>query len=142
LATHNKVADFWPILKESIIKWLSSQCEAIYRAIMNFLVFRPFAFIISKKNRLHLFELIKDKATLKVRYRGSHLNKSSFLWQTYPCKPFVQTGPLWESLCMDGVMNQWLTGRSVSAKWMAIGQFMFSESEYRHENCILPTFQP
>jgi hypothetical protein len=29
---------------------------------MNFLDFRPFAFIISKKNRFHLFELIKDEA--------------------------------------------------------------------------------
>jgi hypothetical protein len=35
---------------------------------MNFLVFWPFAFIISKKIRLHLFELIKDEAALKVRY--------------------------------------------------------------------------
>jgi hypothetical protein len=35
---------------------------------MNFLDFRPYAVIISKKNRLLLFELIKDEATLKVRY--------------------------------------------------------------------------
>jgi hypothetical protein len=35
---------------------------------MNFLGFRPNAFIISKKNRLHFFELIKDEAALKVRY--------------------------------------------------------------------------
>jgi hypothetical protein len=35
---------------------------------MNFLVFRPFAFIISKKICLHLFELIKDEVALKVRY--------------------------------------------------------------------------
>jgi hypothetical protein len=35
---------------------------------MNFLIFWPFTFIISKKFRLHLFELIKDEATLKVRY--------------------------------------------------------------------------
>jgi hypothetical protein len=33
---------------------------------MNFLVFRPFAVIISKKIRLHLFELIKDETALKV----------------------------------------------------------------------------
>jgi hypothetical protein len=65
---YNKVTDFWLILKESIIKWLSSQCEAIYKAIMNFLVFWPFAFIISKKIRICLFELIKNEAALKVRY--------------------------------------------------------------------------
>jgi hypothetical protein len=35
---------------------------------MNFLIFRPFAFIISKKIRLHLFELIKDEAALKEQY--------------------------------------------------------------------------
>jgi hypothetical protein len=35
---------------------------------MNFLGFHPNAFIISKKNRLYFFELIKDEATLKVRY--------------------------------------------------------------------------
>jgi hypothetical protein len=35
---------------------------------MNFLVFWHFAFIISKKICLHLFELIKDEAALKVRY--------------------------------------------------------------------------
>jgi hypothetical protein len=35
---------------------------------MNFLVFCPFAFIISKKNCLHLVELIKNEAALKVRY--------------------------------------------------------------------------
>jgi hypothetical protein len=35
---------------------------------MNFLVFWPFAFIISKKIRLHLFELIKDEAALKLQY--------------------------------------------------------------------------
>jgi hypothetical protein len=35
---------------------------------MNFLVFWPFAFIISKKIHLHLFELIKDKTALKIWY--------------------------------------------------------------------------
>jgi hypothetical protein len=35
---------------------------------MNFLDYRPFAFIISKKNCLYLFELFKDEAALKVRY--------------------------------------------------------------------------
>jgi hypothetical protein len=41
---------------------MGGHCEGhIYRAVMNFLAFRPFAFIISKKFRLHLFELIKDK---------------------------------------------------------------------------------
>jgi hypothetical protein len=35
---------------------------------MNFLDFRPYAFIISKKNCLPLFELIKEEAALKVRY--------------------------------------------------------------------------
>jgi hypothetical protein len=35
---------------------------------MNFLDFWPYAFIISKNIRLPLFELIKDKATLKVQY--------------------------------------------------------------------------
>jgi hypothetical protein len=34
---------------------------------MNFLGFRPNTFIISKKIRLHFFELIKDKAALKVQ---------------------------------------------------------------------------
>jgi hypothetical protein len=36
---------------------------------MNFLVFWPYAFIISKNIRLPLFELIKDKAAFKVRYK-------------------------------------------------------------------------
>jgi hypothetical protein len=40
---------------------------------MNFLVFCPFAFIISKNIRLHLFELIKDEAALKVRYSKIHI---------------------------------------------------------------------
>jgi hypothetical protein len=31
---------------------------------MNFLVFRPFAVINSKKIHLHLFELIKDEAAV------------------------------------------------------------------------------
>jgi hypothetical protein len=35
---------------------------------MNFLVFRPYAFIISKKICLHPFELIKVEAALKVWY--------------------------------------------------------------------------
>jgi hypothetical protein len=34
---------------------------------MNFLVFWPFAFIISKKIRLHLFEFSKDEVALNVR---------------------------------------------------------------------------
>jgi hypothetical protein len=33
---------------------------------MNFLVFRQYAFIISKKIRLVLFELIKDEVAQKV----------------------------------------------------------------------------
>jgi hypothetical protein len=40
---------------------------------MNFLGFRLFAFIISKKILLHLFELIKDEAILKVRYYSNFL---------------------------------------------------------------------
>jgi hypothetical protein len=36
---------------------------------MNFLGFWPNAFIISKKIRLPLFELIKDEVVLKVRYK-------------------------------------------------------------------------
>jgi hypothetical protein len=35
---------------------------------MNFLGFRPNAFIISKKICLHFFELIKDEVALKVWY--------------------------------------------------------------------------
>jgi hypothetical protein len=35
---------------------------------MNFLGFRPNAFIISKKIRFHFFEIIKDEAALKVWY--------------------------------------------------------------------------
>ena len=41
--------------------------KAIFGAILNFLDFWPYAFIISKKNCLLLFELIKDEATLKVQ---------------------------------------------------------------------------
>jgi hypothetical protein len=34
---------------------------------MNFLIFQPYAFIISKKIHLPLFELIKEEAALKLQ---------------------------------------------------------------------------
>jgi hypothetical protein len=55
-----------PIPKEYIIEWFLCQCKDIFGAIMNFLAFRPYAFIISKKICLLLFELIKDEGALKV----------------------------------------------------------------------------
>jgi hypothetical protein len=55
-------------VKEYIIELLSCQCKAIFGAIMNFLDFWSYAFIISKKISLPLFELIKDKAAMKVWY--------------------------------------------------------------------------
>jgi hypothetical protein len=39
---------------------------------MSFLGFCPNAFIISKKNHLHFFELIKDEAALKIRYASMY----------------------------------------------------------------------
>jgi hypothetical protein len=41
---------------------------------MNFLDFRPYAFKISKKNHLTLFELIKHEAALKVWYFVKSVN--------------------------------------------------------------------
>jgi hypothetical protein len=49
-----------------IIEWHSCQCKAIFGAIMNFLVFRLYAFIISKRILLPFFELFKNEAALKV----------------------------------------------------------------------------
>jgi hypothetical protein len=51
--------------------------------IMNFLVFQPYAFIVSKKNCLPHFELIEDKAALKVRYPSTII--AIFIWrQSHP----------------------------------------------------------
>jgi hypothetical protein len=51
-----------PISKESIVEWASCQCNVIFGAIMNFLVFLHYALIISKFFHLPFFELIKDEA--------------------------------------------------------------------------------
>jgi hypothetical protein len=47
-----------PIPKESIIKWPLCQCKVVFGAILNFLVFWPYALLISKFVHLPLFESI------------------------------------------------------------------------------------
>jgi hypothetical protein len=51
---------------------------------MNFLGFRPNAFIISKKIHLHFFELIKNEPTLKIRYYN-HLSTSAMSCTCIDC---------------------------------------------------------